>query len=190
MELSNPYQLHRTIMKGFPDNLKESNTPNRILYRVNFKSSSADPTVLIQSSICPDWTPLISTSEFLSRDPLFKQFEYPKFNKFSIYRFRLYGNPSKKVEGKRVGMYKTEDHIKWLKRKAEIGGFKVLRVSIIKNELIKAKAHKNSKPISILGVQFEGMLQVINPEKFENTLKSGIGSAKAFGCGLLSLAKI
>ena len=36
-------------------------------------------------------------------------------------------------------------------------------------------------------VQFEGVLQVNQPVAFVETLCNGIGSAKAFGCGLLSV---
>jgi CRISPR-associated protein Cas6/Cse3/CasE subtype I-E len=37
-------------------------------------------------------------------------------------------------------------------------------------------------------VQFDGYLQVIDPDKLLTALRQGIGPAKAFGCGLLSLA--
>jgi CRISPR system Cascade subunit CasE len=37
--------------------------------------------------------------------------------------------------------------------------------------------------------RFEGVLEVTNPQTFTDALFSGIGPAKAFGCGLLSLAR-
>jgi CRISPR system Cascade subunit CasE len=39
-------------------------------------------------------------------------------------------------------------------------------------------------------VRFEGILCVTNPEQFVATVESGIGSAKSFGFGLLSLARV
>ena len=42
--------------------------------------------------------------------------------------------------------------------------------------------------ISFFGVLFEGMLRVDEPEKFLKSVESGIGSAKGFGFGLLSVA--
>ena len=39
-----------------------------------------------------------------------------------------------------------------------------------------------------LAVRFDGLLAVTDPALFRNTLQTGIGSAKAFGFGLLSLA--
>lgn len=39
-----------------------------------------------------------------------------------------------------------------------------------------------------LAVRFDGLLEVTDPGKFLETLRAGIGSAKGFGFGLLSLA--
>jgi len=39
-------------------------------------------------------------------------------------------------------------------------------------------------------VRFQGILQVVNPGALQETTIKGIGPAKSFGCGLLSLARI
>jgi CRISPR system Cascade subunit CasE len=39
-------------------------------------------------------------------------------------------------------------------------------------------------------VRYEGVLEVTNPNGFQKVLTSGIGPAKAFGFGLLSIAPI
>ena len=38
-------------------------------------------------------------------------------------------------------------------------------------------------------VIFEGVLQVTDAEKFRESLKTGIGTGKAYGFGLMSVAK-
>jgi CRISPR system Cascade subunit CasE len=38
-------------------------------------------------------------------------------------------------------------------------------------------------------VRYDGLLEVTDPVKFLETLRAGIGSAKGFGFGLLSLAR-
>jgi CRISPR system Cascade subunit CasE len=43
--------------------------------------------------------------------------------------------------------------------------------------------------LSLLSVLFEGVLEVTDPDAFHDTLVQGIGSGKAFGFGLLSLAR-
>ena len=71
------------------------------------------------------------------------------------------------------------------------GGFSI-EVLEIKNfgmiESIKRKDQCNYH-IQHLGVQFDGILKVTHEEIFLKTLIKGLGSAKAFGFGLLSLAK-
>jgi CRISPR-associated protein Cas6/Cse3/CasE subtype I-E len=39
-------------------------------------------------------------------------------------------------------------------------------------------------------VQFDGVLQVVNPADFLGVLSHGIGRGKSYGCGLLSLAPV
>lgn len=39
-------------------------------------------------------------------------------------------------------------------------------------------------------VRFEGYLQVTDGDRFREILKNGLGSAKAYGFGLLSLAPV
>ena len=102
----------------------------------------------------------------------------------------MFANPTKKVEGKRIGMYNEEKQYEWLKRRAELGGFTLIHASINKKEELTAKVNKKSKIMTFSGVQFEGVLQIIDPEKFKMSLKNGIGSGKAFGFGLLSIAKL
>lgn len=44
---------------------------------------------------------------------------------------------------------------------------------------------KGKKPVRISTLDYDGILEVINPELFMQTLVRGLGPAKGFGCGLL-----
>ena len=189
-ELSNPYQLHRTLMCGFPNNLKKLKRDGRILFRIEKKENQNYPLILIQSTLCPDWSFLIEDEGYLLKNPLFKQFNFPQFKKGNTFWFRLFANPTKKDTGKRVGMYTEEEQYEWLKRKCELCGFNIIHVNITRKENITAKVNKKSKTMTFQGIQFEGVLQIKDSKQFNSTLKNGIGSAKAFGFGLLSIAKL
>ncbi len=171
-------------MNAFPDNLKEIDKSGRILLRVN-----NDLTVLIQSALCPDWSFLIKEDQYLLINPMIKQFDYPQFKEGQKFWFRLFGNPTKKIEGKRVGMYKEEKQYIWLNRKSDMCGFNLIHVNITKKEEITARAGRNSKVMTFYGVQFEGMLQVVDSNKFKVTMENGIGSGKSFGFGFLTISK-
>lgn len=107
-------------------------------------------------------------------------------------------------KGKRVGLYKMEEQICWLQRKADDHGFAILSAMPFNNrrlkdviptkdgksalqatERIATKDHHDAKFFS---VQFDGTLQVTDPERFLAAIQSGIGSGKALGFGLLSVA--
>jgi len=48
-------------------------------------------------------------------------------------------------------------------------------------------SQKNGRSLTFLSARFEGFIEVIELDKFLNCLKSGIGPAKGFGFGLLSI---
>ncbi|MEU2462129.1 MULTISPECIES: type I-E CRISPR-associated protein Cas6/Cse3/CasE [Streptomyces] len=53
-----------------------------------------------------------------------------------------------------------------------------------------AKAATRKGAVSLVTVTFDGRLEVTDPEKLRRTLRQGIGKAKAYGCGLLTLAPL
>ena len=60
-----------------------------------------------------------------------------------------------------------------------------------KGRLLIAKADaKDRHPFIIRTLDFEGILEVTNVVDFKAMLFKGIGSAKSFGCGLLSIARV
>ena len=75
----------------------------------------------------------------------------------------------------------------WLEKKAEKNGFKLLSVTAEGYQ----QHHFKKRGIKISTLDFNGVLEVTEPGIFiQDALYKGIGPAKAFGCGLLSLARI
>jgi CRISPR system Cascade subunit CasE len=73
----------------------------------------------------------------------------------------------------------------WLARKAENLGFKLLEASAEGYQ----QHHFKKRGIKISTIDFNGVLEVTDPPLFIQALYNGIGPAKAFGCGLLSVAR-
>ncbi len=120
---------------------------------------------------------------------------------------RLAGIPKK--NGKRRQLYKEHQQIIWLQRKASQAGFILLSVQVVKEgmsipdvlagpegNLTGKKTIKGSEgslvklPLTLFSVLFEGRLQVTDADLFRKALQEGIGSGKAYGFGLLSIAPI
>jgi CRISPR system Cascade subunit CasE len=51
-------------------------------------------------------------------------------------------------------------------------------------------AIRRGKPVTLVTVTFDGRLEITDPEALRRTLTQGIGRARAYGCGLLTLAPI
>lgn len=117
------------------------------------------------------------------------------------YRFQLCANPTKKVKafrpdgserpnGRREPLHKREDLIAWLKRKGEQGGFTVDEATLRTIPRGREYFRKNGQPGLHSAVEFQGVLTVMDAVKFREAFGRGIGSAKAFGFGLLVIAPV
>lgn len=115
------------------------------------------------------------------------------------YAFQLLANPTKKItklgadgkptkNGKRVPLRTREEYVAWMQRKAEQGGFAVEADTL--RTIQQGREHFQKKEMRGLhtAVEFQGVLAVTDPAKFHETFTRGIGSAKAFGFGLLVIA--
>lgn len=72
----------------------------------------------------------------------------------------------------------------WLNRRAADHGFAIDADSLAVEAYQQQRGGKKDQ-LRFSTVDFRGHLTVIDPEKFAHALHSGIGPAKAFGCGLL-----
>ncbi|MFG2646003.1 type I-E CRISPR-associated protein Cas6/Cse3/CasE [Streptomyces sp. NPDC048370] len=54
----------------------------------------------------------------------------------------------------------------------------------------RASGAKRGKPVTLVTATFDGRLEVTDPELMRRTLTQGIGKAKAYGCGLMTLAPL
>ncbi len=181
-EIADPYQMHKTFSRAFGqgDNYKKA----RFLFRV--ESPAGIPVVLIQSLIKPDWSFLREKADYIRSEPMVKAVNL-RIDRGQKLRFRLQANPTVKRDGKRHPLYKEQDQIEWIKRKGVNGGFALesVRLSPCGDRLSKISKGKRAKHF---GVCFDGILTVVDPVSMIDTVKSGVGSAKGFGYGLLSLA--
>ena len=210
-DLARPYEMHRTLMNSYPHPRVEQRCD--LLFRVE-TSRSGPPTVLVQTRDRPDWSGL--ATGYLVGAPEFKPLDLP-ITPGQRLRFRLRANPTKRVAaknerlggvmaGKRVGLASEAEQIRWLLRKASAGGFRIpgawvdasdpetgepVQLPNSRVDVIPDGRDRNDKEDhggAFLTVRFEGVLVVTDPATFRATVAAGVGSGKAFGFGLLSVA--
>lgn len=178
-DLLDAYQCHRTLCRAFDAGRSAAG----LLYRV--EGDGAEPLLLAQSLLPPDWCCL--PEEYLAGENDTQSVEVktwvPHFAEGAQLRFRLRANPTFKRGKRRLAWLQPDDHLAWLERQASRRGFSVMAA--------QAEAEgfsRSSRGFSCHGVLFDGVLGVTDPRVFGEALTQGIGSAKAFGYGLLSLA--
>ena len=188
-----------------------------VLHRLDLSRGSEQSrlVLLVQSNIEPDWTVLpedycLETGG--ESNPVCKLVtqNYAVAQNGMTLLFCLRANPTRRVSprceseknprfyGRRVELYREEDQIAWLERKGETHGFRLLAVKVnrdvpnlntIPESKIKGGRSGTEKPVTFGSVLFEGRLAVTDANQFREALVQGIGSGKAYGFGLLSIAR-
>ena len=198
-EIARPYELHRSVLSAFPATKPES---ERVLFRMEQDPRGERLALLVQSQGEPDWRWAEVADGYLlaGARPEVKQVELG-LREGQVLAFRLRANPTVKkkshqdgkeprANGVRLGLAKEEDQRAWLERKGQQHGFRVLRTQIMPEGLQVGHTGRgtDARRLAHLAVRYEGLLQITDVDVFHQAIRSGIGSAKGFGFGLLSLA--
>lgn len=184
--LADVYRLHQLVMKGF----SAYSSTDRVLYRAEPEECNGLVTVLVQSLQIPDWSCFVDDNRGVASAKI-KEFS-TAFKAGDTYKFRLRANPVVTRDGKRHGLIRDESLLEWLGKKEQKVGVRFCSMSVVDEGYvtgIKGNQEKQHR-MSLKVARFEGALEVVEPALFQETLSSGIGPAKAFGCGLLSLARV
>ncbi|GAA5785389.1 type I-E CRISPR-associated protein Cas6/Cse3/CasE [Chitiniphilus shinanonensis] len=187
-DLGDPYEMHRTLARAFvPD---ADTPPPRFLWCLEPTGNPwASPTLLVQSANREaDWSFLQATPGYLQQPVASKRVALDKLLvSGSRYRFRLLANPTVMRQGKRYGLTGETAQLEWLQRQGERHGFTLEAALVTASDMLRGR--KESSVISVQRVAYEGVLQALQPDALAQALLAGVGRAKAFGCGLLSLAR-
>ncbi len=190
------YELHRRLCGCLSSSRQEAS----ILFRIE-----PGPVLLVQSEFEPDWSNFGEPAEVFKSKPECKPFN-PEFAQGQRLTFRLRCRPCKKQaeEGSKhskLRFLRTEtERLEWLKRQGEKYGFVIESVEATYERWIDTKqAHQGEisgtdgrerkKSASLPAIRFDGVLIVHDPSCFLKALQFGIGPQKAYGFGLLSVAR-
>lgn len=186
----NPYEIHRVLWKLFPDDAEASRD---FLFRVE-QADRTSAAILMQSVRKPEIA--FSAARILACR------EYTvSLQAGQRLRFMLVANPVKMIndeggrmnsEGEpkkcRVPLIREDDQRAWIERKLyDAASLENLVINPVFS--LRFRKSKEDRAGKIQPVSFLGALSVKEPDAFVGLIQTGIGPAKAFGCGLLSLAR-
>lgn len=192
--LAEPRIIHAAIEAGFPDVTSEH---KRNLWRID--KLGEHTYFLVLSREKPDFTHIIEQFGWPKTEQTWETKEYGTFlnrlDEGQQWHFRLCGNPVHSVKtegtarGKVYGHVTVEQQRQWFFARAQKNGFAVSDDEFDLIERSVQKFRREKKYVTLSTAVFEGNLTVTDKVLLAAALKNGIGRAKAYGCGLLTLAK-
>ena len=207
--LASPACMHSAVEHAFPPSSPRNDSDGRILWRVDMLKESHQVWLYVVSPDKPDFSHVVEQAGW----PLHPEWETrdyePLLGRIALgqhWAFRLRANPARKVKkdrgrrenpaviGKIMGEVTAEQQLKWLSDRAMQYGFSIDRAGDdlqcqVKNRR-KERFHHGTGIVTLNTAQFDGNLTVTDAELFRKALTHGIGRAKGFGCGLLTVAPI
>lgn len=195
--LASPQLLHGAVEQSF------GRERRRNLWRIDWLGETC--YLLVLSTERPDFMHVAEQFGYPASQRPFETKEYgpllARLQLGQIWRFRLRANPvrssSKEKDeaserGKVFAHVTQEQQRQWLLARAEACGFALEENSfdIVHTQWMKFhKGRDGSREVKLRTATFEGVLTISDIERFKQTLLSGIGRAKAYGCGLLTIAR-
>jgi CRISPR system Cascade subunit CasE len=199
--LAFPQMMHAAVLGSFPPN-ENAEDKKRVLWRTDTIGENAWLYVLSEDT--PDFSHIVEQFGWPKSNQEWETKDYKtlldKLEPGQHWRFRLHANPVRTVDGK-ISALAVDGQKKWLSERAEKNGFSLATVDfdnetyeafdVIHRNLLRFKKRPTDSAFVVLSVAtYEGELIVKDAELFKRALCQGIGRAKAYGCGLLTLAKM
>lgn len=192
--LGSPQAMHAAILSGFPPGVEIG----RPLWRVD-RDDKLRPTLYILSETTPDLTHMEEQAAWPSHPSTDSTSYAPLLRSLAVgqtWTFRLTANPTHRADingvSKVLGHVTVTQQIGWLTdRQATMGislGSQDSPTFTLTGREVR-QFRRAGSPVTLSTATFEGLLRVENPLLLGEALTRGIGRAKAYGCGLMTLAR-
>ena len=207
--LGSPQAMHAVVMSATGGH--DGNGPGRVLWRVDRGVTTA---LYVLSPLEPDCPQLVAEAGTAGTQA--RTLDYSPFlaslDAGQLWAFRLAANPSYSasrgpgVRGQRYGHVTVEQQRQWLMDRVPRFGFELMPVDHADGEgtdeavLVAYRERpvfNRRRPggegydrVTINRTVYEGVLRVTDPEPLRRALIAGIGRSKAYGCGLMTLARV
>lgn len=204
--LASPQIMHASVMGSVPPT-DEDNTTARTLWRLD-QNATHEIELYVVTTTRPDFTGIIEQMGWPTA-ATWQTADYTPFLQLlrsgQEWRFRLTANPIHRVmvEGQpraRVVPHRTAQHQQaWLLAQSAKHGFEcAVGASGEPDVLVRGRnlarfdrrSQDDRQRVEITRVTFDGRLVVTDAEQLQLSLRQGIGRAKGYGCGLLTLAPL
>lgn len=195
-----PQIMHAAVASSFPPSAE----PGRVLWRLD--ESPSRSSLLIVSKEVPSLEHVQEQAGWETERTWETRDYSPLLSRIRIgqeFGFRLTANPVH-VVAEPDGTSKRRAHVsvkyqtEWLLQRAERMGVEF--VPSVPNDLESAapritgretlRFNRRNSKVTLARVTYEGVIKVVDAPALRETLTSGVGRGKAYGCGLMTLAPV
>lgn len=195
--LGSPQAMHAAVLSSYMD--PPAPTPeSRILWRVDFEGPKV--TLYISGPDRPDPTALKEQAGWSELPGGWDTTEYQPFldklDKGQVWAFRLTANPVRfghtehHTDTVALGHVTVDQQLDWLLSRTERHGFAVIPGSAIVHAARTWQFKREKHTVTLKVATFDGALEIREPAPYRRMLTAGIGRARGYGCGLMTLARI
>ena len=201
--LASPQRMHAAVLSSFPPGTTAESPDGRILWRVDSSDSDKTLTLYVSSPTKPDLTGIIEQAGWPATDHGWRTAStatlLDRLATGQRWGFRLTANPVHNVavpgeRGKRLGHVTVGHQQQWFLDRAAGWGFAVddtaLAVHSRRQLSFSRRTDGTDRTVTVAVATYDGVLTVTDPALLRRALGHGVGRAKAYGCGLLTLAPV
>lgn len=190
-DLSHIGAYHNWVESSFPEEF-EKEIRSRKLWRIDILGGV--PYLLLVSETKPDRDKLErygveKSSEIKSYEPFLDNLKNG-----TRARFRIKLNPvvsksdGTQSRGRVIPLVSDKDQIGFLMDRSEKNGFRLSPEEFnIVSKGYEVLKQPRKRPINIVKAEYEGVLTIIDLEKFKKVLREGLGKKKAYGFGMMTV---
>ena len=198
--LGSPQRMHAAVMFAFPPGASAAAASERVLWRVDRSASTT--TLYVSSPARPDLTHVVEQAGWPSGTEHWQTVDLDPFlgrlQAGQQWVFRLTANPVRSIRDPDRGRGSVRAHVtvaqqeSWLRDRAKGWGFEVEAVSVTGRRHATFGRHTDgtSNQVTVATATYDGVLAVADAELLRSAMTSGVGRAKAYGCGLITLAPL
>ena len=189
-DMTDPQDMHRSLMSMFPPAPDGSDSPRRhfrILWRIE---PAGSPTLLVQSSSAPDFHKLPSGYASCQTKSIDDHLASLATGLAIAYRVVL--NPvkiSRRSDTERRTVIPSSERAAWWASLAPKMGLRLHGAPVLTG-LHDRYLRRSGAPFRLYSVRVDGAAEIADPDLLRAAAADGIGRAKAWGCGLLTVARL
>lgn len=202
--VGSPQKMHAAVLSAFPPGTPTETERGRVLWRLDV-GQRHELSLLISSPAQPDLAHVVEQAgwptgkDHWQSAPLSRVTD--RLETGQSWAFRLTANPVRSVaqgsgRGKRVAHVTVQHQLNWLIERSAEWGFalngphETVTADVVSRRILSFERRSDGgcRQITLTTVTYEGALTVQDPGVLRRAMGHGVGGAKGYGCGLLTLA--